>query len=465
MTFAWGGQQFGPGDQTKFRAWLKAHGHNYAAWSAAHQQAAATFVSPEQQAAITQATAAEAPAILGIQQQQTAAQNQVANTLKNNQGFSEALARIFASIAPMTNSTYSNAAGETGALAKGFGSADDAAAAANQAQVGDILAKAGSPAGAVGAVNAQLGGPVGDVTYGLNGFIPASGLAREGAAFGSAAAQLPAYAGGLGMQNAAAIQSQAATQDKAFMDQIAQERSKIPGEANDILQQEASNEIQRQAAAAQQSYLEAQTAGQRGATTGIDPITGQPTAAMQKFWATLHQQKVLTNASLKQKKNHDAAAFAAATAAGLDPNAALSAKYGVIVDSHGNVIPGADGNPIKIYTPPKAPKAPSQAGVHARESAFSTAQKEMYTDVHSLYTTPPADPNHLPPPGYTPSKTVPPTYIAAKKYLFAKYSYLLKYASRSGRYKLKNRLNTVIDSVLVANHIYPAGGGPTGENG
>lgn len=43
--FKWGGQTWGPGDKTKFTAWLGKHGVPWTRWANAHPQAAATFTA------------------------------------------------------------------------------------------------------------------------------------------------------------------------------------------------------------------------------------------------------------------------------------------------------------------------------------------------------------------------------------------------------------------------------------
>ncbi len=400
-----------------------------------------------------------------ITTQQAAAQQSAKDLLANNQGFAQALAKILQNAAPAVGANYQNAAGEIGALGKGFGTAADQQAAGQQAELGGIFQNAGTPGAAVDAANAQAGGAVGDVTYGLGGFIPGSTLAREGAAFGAEAALAPRYAAGLGAQNANSISHDAMLKDRDFLAQIAAERAKVPGLANDILQQQETNYVNRMSAQAQIDYLRAQQRGQIGDVSGVDPVTGKPTLDAQK----LAEKRAHDAAVLKQRQAHDAAVLKDARAKGFLPDPALSGRTGYLVDSHGNAIPDANGNRQPIYVkptnPPKPGKNPRIAANKARENAFSTARHEMFTDAKSFHDTVPGDPNAPPGTAAAQSHTKPWTYERAAKYLFTQYKDLLRYSTRANRYQLKKRLNGLIREVLGAQGIFPPGAAPTGENG
>jgi hypothetical protein len=405
MAFTWGldasgkPRTWGPAEQASFAAYLRKHGVSYGSWAAGHAGAAGTFQPPAQSAALAQATAAAQPGIDAILADQKKARADAQQQLANNQGFSQALATMYGGIAPQVQGLYSNAAGETGALAKGFGDAATASAAAQTSGAADILGRAGAPQGSVDAVNAQLGGPVGDVLYGTQGYIPAAGLAREGAAFGAAASSLPAYAGALGQQQAAQIRHDATVQNQSFLDALRAERDKIPGLAQDILNQQAQNDISRQSIASQNAYLQ-NTLRSTGATiTGYDPLTGQPTYNAQQDTATR-----------------------AATLA-----------------------------------------ANQKAGKQARETAFTTARTTMFTDIKDLTTTVKGDPNAYPGSPEAKDHTVPPTYEKARTYLLGKYKDLLKYATRTTKPQLRARLNALIDDVLAANGIHPAAAKPAAK--
>lgn len=461
-TFTWGGRQWGPGDQAAFAQWLRKHGANYRTFAGRHQaQAGLLETTPQdyraQSLALSQAQTLAQPGIDAILADQKKARDQAARDLANNQGFTQALADEYKTIAPMVSGLYTGAAGETGQLAKGFADATTAQQAAETSGANDILAKAGAPAAAVAATDAQIGGPVGDVLYGTQGFIPAAGLAREGAAFGSAAAQLPAYAGGIGQQNAAAIRKAAADQDASFLAALRQERDKVPGAALDILQQERQNRQAERANQIQSDYLNNTTRNTTAGLTGIDPVTGKPTYEAQT----------------------DAQKLALAQQDGLKPNAALSRGRHILVDDFGNPILDTAGQTIPFNTgTPKPPKKPNTA---AREKAFADTRTGVAADVEGMISTRQMTQaeqdafrrktGHFPT-GAELTVTAHPGYVKAKKILFNKYKSVLRYATRAGRPNLRRRLNQIIDEILASYGIHnpnpalpPANSQPTGEHG
>jgi hypothetical protein len=101
-------------------------------------------------------------------------------------GFSKAAAAIAQGIAPRVQDTYSNAANADAGYARGLG--DNVQADINQraAAANDFLTKMGTPTAGL-----EKPADVGGTAYGLEGYIPATTLQREGAAFGSAAEMLP----------------------------------------------------------------------------------------------------------------------------------------------------------------------------------------------------------------------------------------------------------------------------------
>jgi cell wall-associated NlpC family hydrolase len=112
-------------------------------------------------------------------------------------GFAKAAAALLQGIAPRVQNTYSNAANADAGYARGL--SDNVQGAVNQQAQGDnaFLTKMGTPsAGLVKPAD------VGGTAYGLQGYIPATTLQREGAAFGSAAQMFPGDALRQGQQAA-----------------------------------------------------------------------------------------------------------------------------------------------------------------------------------------------------------------------------------------------------------------------
>ena len=146
-------------------------------------------------AARAQIAAAELP----IQQQIQA--ERAANLKKAQQqmGFAKAASALLTGIAPRVQDTYSNAANADAGYARGLG--NNVQADVNQRSAADnaFLKSMGTPSAGL-----EHPADVGGTTYGLEGYIPATTLQREGAAFGSAAQMLPQQALRQGEQQAGA---------------------------------------------------------------------------------------------------------------------------------------------------------------------------------------------------------------------------------------------------------------------
>lgn len=187
----------------------------------------------------TEQAQAAAAAMLGpnIQAILSAQGQYDANSVKqqrNARGFSLALAKMMKSIGPQVHSAYSNASGSVASFAKGFSDAERHQAENESASLGTFLDSAGVPHAARAQALAHTGG-TSDVLYGTHGFSPASAMAREGAAFGAAADQLPQVAVGLGNQTVAKLLQAQNEGDQKYANMLASERGKIPQEAAAIL--------------------------------------------------------------------------------------------------------------------------------------------------------------------------------------------------------------------------------------
>ena len=198
------------------------------------------MANPNDPQALAQQALAPVLAALQAQkaQEQQAAANQQATAGASAQGLQQALAPIPGQI----EDTYKRAGDTTSAYAKGFSTAFQAGSEQTANDLNAFLAKQGSPqqvqsAGAKGA----------DVLYGLGGFIPASGLAREGAAFSSAAEAFPASALLRGQENQALIGRESAGRLSQIDALLAQEQAKRPGLVQEIRAQQAEQRVKDRA--------------------------------------------------------------------------------------------------------------------------------------------------------------------------------------------------------------------------
>lgn len=120
---------------------------------------------------------------------------------------------------------YQNSGQSLAGMAEGFSGDVRALADASAAEQGNILAGTGQE----GAIRNQ-GANMGDVNYGLHGFIPARGLEQTGAAFAAQAALEPGFALQFGNMKAADVMSEFTKQILGkFADDEAMIRSKRPG--------------------------------------------------------------------------------------------------------------------------------------------------------------------------------------------------------------------------------------------
>lgn len=260
----------------------------------------------------TQLTQAQALADANFAKQQAAVKN-----------LTTAYAQLLSGIAPTVQGAYNTAGNAVADYGKGFSDTIqnqlNAAAPAEQS----LLNVAGAPSSQSSAALGKLAAPT-DALYGMGAAIPAGALAREGAAFTSAAAEQPSFAVGRGQQAAEGILGAQHTADQQYADQLRTLLATIPQ-----LRSTAENNILDNAAKQQQINIEDRTLGLKTQNQTFD----------QSY----------KTASLKEKQNEfiarqQASAQAAADKAAM-PSPSLSRVRGVLVNANGKVIPGADGQP------------------------------------------------------------------------------------------------------------------------
>jgi hypothetical protein len=221
-----------------------------------------------------------APVLAEIQRQQAEEKRRAQRAQQHAQGVAGGLAQVLGGIAPQTQATYKAAGDSTAAYAKGFSAA--AAGDSNAAAQGlnDILARTNGGPQQVQAAG-QAGG---DVLYGLGGYIPASNLAREGAAFTAAAQNLPATALRQGFSQAGQIGLQ--SQDKLTQLEalLRGEKAKLPGLVNDIRAQQAEQSTKDRAARLNE-LVAVETLGIKKDQLGINQQNANTAAARARLSA------------------------------------------------------------------------------------------------------------------------------------------------------------------------------------
>jgi hypothetical protein len=165
------------------------------------------------------------PAKTSLEAQRQQALAEAAARQQAIQGFAQAGAEQVAPIGGQVQAGYQDAAARTAQYSKGFSIGQQMAQTQSAEDINAFLAKNGSPQGQM--VNPNNGAP--DVLYGTTGFIPASGLEREGAAFGAAARMLPATMLGRGQQLQYESQRESQKTDKEYLAELSKIEAERPG--------------------------------------------------------------------------------------------------------------------------------------------------------------------------------------------------------------------------------------------
>jgi hypothetical protein len=156
------------------------------------------------------------------------------------QGYAQAAASMAAPIAGQVQGGYQQAADFQKTLGQAFSAGFRDAVNGTASQANALLAQQGSPQQVTSA-----GVPGGDVLFGTGGFIPASTLSREGAAFGAAAAMLPATFMGQGQQMIGQGQREFDESAAARRREYENARRGIEGQRASLYQQERQNIFER----------------------------------------------------------------------------------------------------------------------------------------------------------------------------------------------------------------------------
>lgn len=162
------------------------------------------------------------------------------------QGFSSSLADILGSIQPQVQGAYDDASGRTATFAKGYSDGLQLKLKGAGDQTNQFLTNVvGAPAGQL--TSPDTATAIGDSVYGAGGYIPASTLAREGAAYSAAAGMLPAYARLKGQQDYTSNLFAGRDEQTGFANQIAALTGQEPKLINDIYAQLADLQVKNKA--------------------------------------------------------------------------------------------------------------------------------------------------------------------------------------------------------------------------
>jgi hypothetical protein len=236
--------------------------------------------------------AAYNPAAASLEAQRQAALAEATARQQGIQGFSQAAAEQVAPIGGQVQAGYQDAAARTATYGKGFSIGMQLAQQNSANDINSFLAKNGSPEGQ------QVRGDTGaaDVLYGSTGFIPASGLEREGAAFGAAASMLPATMLGRGQQLQYESQRESQKTDKEFLADLQAIEDKRPGaiqqalmELKDMARKDREQRLDETIAIEKLGISKAQLglSAQRNQISAVNAGTAKDRAATARYNAAL----------------------------------------------------------------------------------------------------------------------------------------------------------------------------------
>lgn len=216
------------------------------------------------------------PQVTLLQQQQDQATADAARRAELQGNIGAALAEVLKSQGPEVQQTYHAAGADQAGLASGFSGDLRSSAAADAQKINDLLDSIGAPSAQH--IDTSKSDAIANVAYGLGGYLPSSALAREGAAFSSAADLLPQTATGQGAQLAANELQAGADQKKTLATQLAAVEAQRPGLVQAALAQVQDAATKNAAAAQNQALLPLLLAGKFDSLPGRNPITGTKTS-------------------------------------------------------------------------------------------------------------------------------------------------------------------------------------------
>lgn len=184
--------------------------------------------------------------LAALQSEQQASDRQAAARAAQIQGLTQAEANMLRTVGPAVDQTYKSASDDTSAYAKAYAMGAKASEEKAQAEANQLLAKNNAPSG-------QMLRPSGvdQVLYGTEGYIPASTLRAQGAAFSSAAHMMPQVAFGRGQMSLGAAQAETAERNQQLRDKRLEVEAQRPGLLQQALAEIRKNNLERQAMGAQ----------------------------------------------------------------------------------------------------------------------------------------------------------------------------------------------------------------------
>jgi hypothetical protein len=231
--------------------------------------------------------AAQLPQMQAIQAAQAASQAQYAQQVESTKGYYQALASLMSGIGDQTRAGYSQAAGADAAFGKGFSDGMAQIQAQGGAQTSNLLGVAGAPAAQTAQATADLGGTgATNALYAVGGYIPATTMEREGAAYGAAADLLPLKEAGVGANTIQNLLAQQRADNAKFAQQYSDLAAQVPG-----LSLQYGSQLATQKATAARDLFNRKVAAQRVADAELNAAALQRDRANQLAWTKWYGTK------------------------------------------------------------------------------------------------------------------------------------------------------------------------------
>src|SRR6516165_9216122 len=231
--------------------------------------------------------AAQLPQMQAIQNAQAASQAQYAQQVESTKGYYQALASLMSGIGDQTRAGYSQAAGADAAFGKGFSDGMAQIQAQGGAQTSNLLGVAGAPAAQTAQATADLGGTgATNALYAVGGYIPATTMEREGAAFGAAADLLPLKEAGVGANTIQNLLAQQRVDNAKFAQQFSDLAAQVPG-----LSLQYGQQLATQKATAARDAFNQKIAVQKLADAELNAAALQRDRANQLAWTKWYGTK------------------------------------------------------------------------------------------------------------------------------------------------------------------------------
>jgi hypothetical protein len=314
---------------------------------------------------------------------------------------------------------YGDASANIGGLAQGFSGALRDQATADTAQQTRMV----SGTGQEGAVR-NAGEAMGNVTYGLGGYIPARNMAESGAAFASQAALEPGFAVRMGQQKASEVYQDGLSGLDEFTRAANEARS-----GRFEIEQELLGMKQDEVEAARKYTLSANKDAYSRLKSERDFLV------KQAYLALASGDRKRSNEYLRLAKQKETRMTAQAQ--GVDPD--------------GDPLPGYKRNPDGTISKVTTAKTPAQKAAEKAKTNRASARKEREDEFRKSRLDAIDEAKKLIVPATTLRPEQRPSWQVAYSRLWNRYKDLLRFGTAGGSKKLRARIDQLIREALLQN--------------